>query len=453
VGYNLYSGFASQSYTNVVKVDNVTNAVVGNLVSGATYYFSIRARDAVGAESPFSNEISYTVAANGSSAPTNTPLPINTAPAISSIPNQTINAGSATPPLAFTVTDAETPTANLTVSATSSNPTLVPNSRIALTNNGTNWTITVAPAAGQTGIAMIAVTVCDPALCATTTFQLNVNPLPIIALSSPLNGASFTAPATVSIAANVTPNGHTITQVQFFNGNTLLGSVAALPYVFNWNAVPAGSYSVSASAIFDAGSGMVTSAGSVITIAPAPVLPPPWQAANIGTIVPTSGAGITNGFYAVQSSGNLTSSSDNFLFLFQNLSGDGEIRAQITSVQTTSSTAIAAVMVRESLTSGSKYVLVGVSPSGTLRWQRRSSTGGGTSSTKGGSSNSSNPWVRIVRTGNLLQGYKSVDGVSWSLINSSTISMAPNISVGLAVASGTTQSLASSVFANVTVIP
>ena len=55
---------------------------------------------------------------------------------------------------------------------------------------------------------------------------------PTIVLSSPVSGASYTAPATISLAASVTANGHTITQVQFYNGATLLGAVAAAPYSY-----------------------------------------------------------------------------------------------------------------------------------------------------------------------------------------------------------------------------
>ena len=77
---------------------------------------------------------------------------------------------------------------------------------------------------------------------------------PVIALTSPANGAAYTAPATITSAASVTANGHTITQVQFYNGATLLGTVAAAPYNFSWNNVSAGTYSLSAKAVYDSGS-------------------------------------------------------------------------------------------------------------------------------------------------------------------------------------------------------
>ena len=54
----------------------------------------------------------------------------NTPPTISSIPDQTIVQNSSTGPIPFTVGDAETPAANLQLSAASSNPGLIPNQNI-----------------------------------------------------------------------------------------------------------------------------------------------------------------------------------------------------------------------------------------------------------------------------------------------------------------------------------
>ena len=61
VGYNLYYGVASQTYTNRIQVGNVTNATISGLVSGTTYFFAATATDSVGLESEFSNEVTYTV--------------------------------------------------------------------------------------------------------------------------------------------------------------------------------------------------------------------------------------------------------------------------------------------------------------------------------------------------------------------------------------------------------
>ena len=79
-------------------------------------------------------------------------------------------------------------------------------------------------------------------------------PAPTIALSSPPDGSSYKAPATISLAASVTANGHTITQVQFYNGATLLGQDATAPYAFTWKNAGVGSYTLTARLIYDAGS-------------------------------------------------------------------------------------------------------------------------------------------------------------------------------------------------------
>lgn len=47
---------------------------------------------------------------------------------------------------------------------------------------------------------------------------------PVVSLTSPTNGSTFTAPATVSLAANASVSGSTISKVEFYNGTTLLGT-------------------------------------------------------------------------------------------------------------------------------------------------------------------------------------------------------------------------------------
>ena len=72
-----------------------------------------------------------------------------------------------------------------------------------------------------------------------------------VTLTTPANGATYVAPVNIPFAANVTPNGHTINKVQFYNGGALLGEDASSPYVFTWTNVAAGSYSVFARVTYD----------------------------------------------------------------------------------------------------------------------------------------------------------------------------------------------------------
>ncbi len=86
------------------------------------------------------------------------------------------------------------------------------------------------------------------------TVALPTNNPPTIALTSPANGVGYTAPATIPLAATVTANGHMITKVQFYNGAALLAEDTSAPYSFTWSNVSAGSYSLTARAVYDAGS-------------------------------------------------------------------------------------------------------------------------------------------------------------------------------------------------------
>jgi hypothetical protein len=97
----------------------------------------------------------------------------NTAPTISSIPDQDIPASSNTGPLDFTVDDAETPN-SLNVTASSSNTGLIPNANLMLTGSGMNRTITVTPVAGQQGQSTITVNVSDTVNTSFTTFIVRV---------------------------------------------------------------------------------------------------------------------------------------------------------------------------------------------------------------------------------------------------------------------------------------
>ena len=61
--------------------------------------------------------------------------------------------------------------------------------------------------------------------------------------------------------------------------------------------------------------------------------------------------------------------------------------------------------------------------------------------------------MRLVRTSSTFDGYQSTDGTNWLQVNSRSITMATNIYVGLAVASGSSSTLSTATFTNVTVVP
>ena len=116
-----------------------------------------------------------------------TVLAANTAPAISAISRTNTLLNTAAPPIGFTVGDLETPADSLALSATSANPALVPNANIVFGGGGSNRTVTVTPAGGQTGVAPITVTVSDGTNTASSIFAVMVTPSPGVLFYDPFN--------------------------------------------------------------------------------------------------------------------------------------------------------------------------------------------------------------------------------------------------------------------------
>jgi hypothetical protein len=245
--YKIYYGVASRTYTNTNNVGNVTNATISSLIGGTVYYFAATAVDTLGLESDYSAEVVYT-------------NPVAAAPTV--VLSLPVNGASYIAPA----------TISLAASATANGHTITQ----VQFYNGTTLLGTVAAApytyswsnvgAGTYSLSAQAVYDAGSTVASTAANVTVTNAaLPSIVLNSPAKGASYTAPATISCAASVTANGHTITQVQFYNGATLLGTAATAPYGFSWNNVSAGTYNLSATAVYDSGS-TVSSAVAGVTV-------------------------------------------------------------------------------------------------------------------------------------------------------------------------------------------
>ena len=103
---------------------------------------------------------------------------VDSPPTITAITNLVIAMDSATPAIPFTIGDAQTPAANLTVSGSSDNAALVLPADFTFGGSNANRTLIVTPEAGQTGVANITVTVSDGTDTTSTVFQLSVRQRP-----------------------------------------------------------------------------------------------------------------------------------------------------------------------------------------------------------------------------------------------------------------------------------
>ena len=96
-----------------------------------------------------------------------------------------------------------------------------------------------------------------------TVMLTSANPPPTVALSAPASGATYAAPATISLAATASDTNGAVTKVEFFAGGTLVGTDTTSPYTFTWSNVPAGTYALTAKATDNGGASSVSAARTV----------------------------------------------------------------------------------------------------------------------------------------------------------------------------------------------
>ena len=200
VGYNLYYGGKSGNYTNTLSAGNATNKTVSGLVEGKTYYFAATTYNSSGIQSPFSNEVSYSV-------PTNS-VAVNQPPTLNPINNLTINenAGPQTVNLSGITSGAANENQVLTVTATSGNTGLIPNPTVNYTSANTNGSLTFTPVANANGSAIITVTVNDGGASnniVTRTFTVKVNSVNQAPTLNPLSNLTLNenaGPQSVNLA-------------------------------------------------------------------------------------------------------------------------------------------------------------------------------------------------------------------------------------------------------------
>jgi hypothetical protein len=120
----------------------------------------------------------------------------------------------------------------------------IPVSPIVDTNNRGNKTVTLTIQPGtnyQTGG--------DHRATVTIIDDVFNTPAPTVSISSPTNGSTFAFPAPISITADPSDPGATITSVSFFANDEFLGKVTNSPYTLTWSNAHAGHYALFARAV------------------------------------------------------------------------------------------------------------------------------------------------------------------------------------------------------------
>jgi len=128
------------------------------------------------------------------------------------------------------------------------------------------WTWNSVPAGTYTLTAKAYDTAGASATSAPVTVTVNgTNRPPTVALTSPANGSTFSAPATVSMTATASDPENQLARVEFLSGTTVLATDTAAPFTWSWSNVAAGTYTLTAKA-YDSAGAVATSSAVAVTV-------------------------------------------------------------------------------------------------------------------------------------------------------------------------------------------
>ncbi len=171
---------------------------------------------------------------------------------------------------------------------------------------------------------------------------------------------------------------------------------------------------------------------------------------DIGSVTTPGSYFTQEGTYVVQGDGTgISGSRDGFHFVYMPLRGDGELTVNVSGMITANEWAEVGVMVRESLASNSRYGAAMLSYGHGVVFQARTSTSG-TSTTKQSNNHGVPLRLRVIRRGDTISGYYSLDGVTWTQQGAETVAMGPDVYIGLCVTSHSAGTPCTGVFNDVT---
>jgi hypothetical protein len=109
------------------------------------------------------------------------------------------------------------------------------------------------------------------------------------------------------------------------------------------------------------------------------------------------------------------------------------------------------VMIRDTLSPSSPHAMMVLTPGNGAAFQYRTAAGEVSTHVAGGAA-AAPLWVRVVRSGTTLSGYRSPDGVTWTAMGSATIAMGAQVQVGMAVTAHNDGAMNTATFDNVTMV-
>ncbi|NKI73277.1 DUF1349 domain-containing protein [Dickeya sp. CFBP 2040] len=158
-----------------------------------------------------------------------------------------------------------------------------------------------------------------------------------------------------------------------------------------------------------------------VTTPPASPLSSNWKQQDIGKTDTPGVATEDQDVIALEAhTGDMWGAADNVNFVYQQLKGDGSITARLIDLRYSDPQAKAGVMMRNTLSDSSAYMLTGyTASSGAMsQWRSKDASATGNRGVFAKSENGSQPtWLRVTRDGNTFISAVSDDGLTWTTLN------------------------------------
>ncbi len=174
-----------------------------------------------------------------------------------------------------------------------------------------------------------------------------------------------------------------------------------------------------------------------------------WSGADVGNPLLAGSDSLSNGIWTVAGSGtDIGGYVDQFHFVWQPLASDGGISAQVLTQTNTNSHARAGVMLRQSTDPSAPFYAVVVTPQSGIYVLKRSTQGGGVSTVVNLLAVTVPVYLQVQRSGTTYTASTSSDGVTWTPIPGSSVTLGPTGTwlAGLAVTSHNTSKVSTATF-------
>ena len=177
-----------------------------------------------------------------------------------------------------------------------------------------------------------------------------------------------------------------------------------------------------------------------------------WTSLDIGQVGIAGSSTYSNGSWTIGGAGGaaIWGTADAFRFVYRSLSGDGQVTARVDSLQNTSPFAKAGVMIRDGVGAGAANVVLDVRPTGDVEFMQRM-VAGGTTVFYATARAAPPSWLRLARSGSSITASVSTDGLTWTVVGTTTAAMSSSVNAGVIVTSNDSTRLNTAMFEGVSV--